>query len=375
MGTYGKPSVIGATHGALAAINGDFSVAPGRPLHPFAEDGALKELGLQNGASFAISQDEQQSFIDTQAVTVQGRNLTAKETFPVAGWNTGRPTGRRIVAFTPYGGSAERPPSDACSARLKPSSKMRFGKDGVGLVRDYKVVRRRCASGAMGMRDGTVVMSANLSGRGAVAIKKLKKRQFVRLTWSFGWAGVMDSIGGMPQLVRDGENIAHTCGSYFCSTNPRTAMGVTADGDILLVTVDGRKRTSVGMTLIALAKYMIDLGAVDAVNLDGGGGSTMWVRGQGVVNDPSDPGGERPVTNAVLILPGTDDAEPPVSGVTGYGRLDPDALSLRPSATLARETMAMALADPGSTGGLLDALADRRSSVRYGRDRARSSLR
>jgi Phosphodiester glycosidase len=360
MGTYAKPSAIGTAHGALAAINGDFTVDPGRPLHPFAEDGSLKELGLQNGASFAISQDETQSFIDTQKVTVKARNMTTKRFFPIVEWNTGDPAGGEVVAFTPYGGSAEQPPSDACSARLKPAGKMKFGKGGVGLVRDYKVARRVCAPAAMAMRPGSVVVSSNTSGNGATAIREMKKRQIVRLTWSFGWPGVMDSIGGMPQLVRASQNIAHTCSSYFCSKNPRTAMGVKADGTILLVTVDGRKSSSVGMTLIQLGKYMLDLGAVDAVNLDGGGGSAMWVAGQGVVNDPSDRSGERPVTNAVLVLPGFDGAEPSVTpALASLGLLDPGSLFAPPVARAqAQATLAMALADPGSTGGLLDALTD-----------------
>ena len=360
MGTYARPSAIGSAHGALAAINGDFTVDPGRPLHPFAEDGSLKELGLQNGASFAISQDETQSFIDTEEVTVKGRNMTTKRFFPVVEWNTGDPTGGEVVAFTPYGGSAEQPPSDACSARLKPAGKMTFGKDGVGLVRDYKVSRRLCAPAAMAMRAGSVVVSADISGNGATAIREMKKRHIVRLTWSFGWPGVLDSIGGMPQLVRNSKNIAHTCSSYFCSKNPRTAMGVKADGAILLVTVDGRKTSSVGMTLIQLGKYMVDLGSVSAVNLDGGGGSAMWVDGQGVVSDPSDRSGERAVTNAVLVLPGTDEAEPGLAGAIGsFGLVDPEALFAPPlSPAQARATMALALADAGSTGGLFEALAN-----------------
>ncbi|HEY6566178.1 MAG TPA: phosphodiester glycosidase family protein [Actinomycetota bacterium] len=360
MGTYARPSSIGSAHGALAAINGDFTVDPGRPLHPFAEDGSLKELGLQGGASFAISQDETQSFIDTEEVTVGGRNLTTKDHFPVAEWNTGPPVGGEVVAFTPYGGSAERPPADACSARLIPAGKMRFGKGGVGLVRDYSVSRRRCAPVAMGMRDGSVVLSADTTGKGATAIKDMKRRRIVRLTWSFGWPGVMDSIGGMPQIVRDGKNIAHTCSSYFCSKNPRTAIGVKANGTILLVTVDGRKGSSVGMTLIQLGKYMRTLGSVSAVNLDGGGGSTMWVDGQGVVNDPSDRSGERAVTNAVLVLPGSDGAEPSIAlGASTFAALDPQMLFAPPlSRVQARATIASALADAGSTGGLLEARAD-----------------
>ena len=51
-------------------------------------------------------------------------------------------------------------------------------------------------------------------------------------------------------------------------------------------------------------------GAVDAANLDGGGSATMWIKGLGVVNHPTDSTGERPVSNALVILPGADTGEP-----------------------------------------------------------------
>ena len=55
---------------------------------------------------------------------------------------------------------------------------------------------------------------------------------------------------------------------------------------------------------------MKSLGAVNAVNLDGGGSATMWIKGLGVVNHPTDSTGERPVSNALVVLPGADLREP-----------------------------------------------------------------
>jgi exopolysaccharide biosynthesis protein len=83
----------------------------------------------------------------------------------------------------------------------------------------------------------------------------------------------------------------------------RTLAGVTEDGRLLLVTVDGRRPGwSVGMTLPEAARLMRSLGARDALNLDGGGSTTMVVRGQ-VVNRPSDRVGERPVSDALYVPP------------------------------------------------------------------------
>ena len=98
------------------------------------------------------------------------------------------------------------------------------------------------------------------------------------------------------------------------------------------------------MTLGGLAREMVSLGAVWAVNLDGGGGSAMWVKGQGLVTRPSD-GSERPVTNALVVLPSADTGEP-----TPVGRVP--ALS----AAAADDAASQASSIPASTGGLLEAL-------------------
>jgi len=114
-------------------------------------------------------------------------------------------------------------------------------------------------------------------------------------------------IGGGPRLVRGGKPAAATdpgiYGAGFADArHPRTAVGVRADGRILLVTVDGRQpERSVGMTIAELTALLLELGAVDAVNMDGGGSTTMVVRGR-VVNGPSDLSGERPVGDALLVF-------------------------------------------------------------------------
>jgi Phosphodiester glycosidase len=91
--------------------------------------------------------------------------------------------------------------------------------------------------------------------------------------------------------------------SFVAGRNPRTLAGVRADGTLLLVTVDGRRPGwSAGMTLREAAGLMRSLGARDALNLGGGGSSTMTIRGK-VVNRPSDRVGERPVSNGLFVMP------------------------------------------------------------------------
>ena len=115
MGRYARTSVLGATRGAVAAVNGDFSVVPGRPLHAFARDGTLLAAGLQNGANFSISQDELSRYVSNGRLSVSGRNLATGKPLDVSGWNRGHPARGEVAAFTRYGGQAERPPAGGCA--------------------------------------------------------------------------------------------------------------------------------------------------------------------------------------------------------------------------------------------------------------------
>jgi len=92
--------------------------------------------------------------------------------------------------------------------------------------------------------------------------------------------------------------------------HPRTAVGIAAGGRrVLLVAVDGRQRPySDGMTLRELAAFFLALGVPVAINLDGGGSTTLVLRDRGgalrIVNRPSDAAGERPVANALAVVGG-----------------------------------------------------------------------
>jgi hypothetical protein len=360
IGDFAGTSQIGAANKAIAAVNGDFSIDPGRPLHPFADDGSLKQSGI-SGTGFAVSQDRSGVFFGNDHLTMTGTNRSIKQSFTVTRWNTGGPGAGEIAGFTNYGGRYEKPRSGGCYARLKVWSKTHWGESEVGVYRDYTVQNRRCGA-PYKVRSGIVVLQSGKHGPGAAVVNAMKKGQDVRLGWSLGWTGVLGSISGMPLLVDQGKNVAPpaSCQSYFCSANPRTAIAQAADGKLMLVTVDGRNRgTSVGMTLNGFAKYLISLGAVTAVNLDGGGGTTMWVNGKGIVNSPSDPWGERPVTSAVLVV-ASDPSEPiPLFGVASRPILGPVAIA---GPALARRAASLDSNDPGSTGGLLEWLASNSSS-------------
>tara|TARA_Y100001968_G_scaffold92788_1_gene83417 strand:- start:3723 stop:5408 length:1686 start_codon:yes stop_codon:yes gene_type:complete len=130
------------------------------------------------------------------------------------------------------------------------------------------------------------------------------------------------AIEGAPALLRNGEVVHNELSegwpwdkqtttarkafnhAWLTRRNPRTAIGETAAGDILLITVDGRQPGySAGMSINEMRRLMAGLGAVNAINLDGGGSTTMVVNDE-VVNSPSSANRTlRNVGNALLIMP------------------------------------------------------------------------
>lgn len=128
-----------------------------------------------------------------------------------------------------------------------------------------------------------------------------------------------EALGGVPQIVVDGVPVA-TYTSRFCSQrHPRSAVGFSEDGrTLILATVDGRSSRSVGATCAELAELMAELGAWQALNLDGGGSTGLYVGGR-IVTSPSD-GAERPVANHLALLFGDEgvDACPPRIGPAAW---------------------------------------------------------
>lgn len=171
-------------------------------------------------------------------------------------------------------------------------------------------------------------------GRNAVGIDEAGNWHFasrgqngweVGARWPDDWPGMVDVMAGGSQLVLDGQVHplvvrATTQGAYLSEDSlyqrtfrrhPRTAIGVTPDRIAVLVTVAGRfPEIAAGMTLHETAELMRRIGCDGALELDGGGSTTMWIAGDpfnGVVNYPTDNGvfdhdGARSLRLAVLVL-------------------------------------------------------------------------
>lgn len=115
------------------------------------------------------------------------------------------------------------------------------------------------------------------------------------------------TTGPILRVAGQDEKLAKS--SFYTNRHPRTAIGETKDGKIILVVVDGRAKESAGMSLEELQSIMRWLGGEYSINLDGGGSSTMYIKGfsdNGVINHPTDNKffdnkGERKVANAILL--------------------------------------------------------------------------
>jgi exopolysaccharide biosynthesis protein len=113
-----------------------------------------------------------------------------------------------------------------------------------------------------------------------------------------------------PLLIHNNEEQELRTNAFNNNRHPRTCACVTNDNNLLLITVDGRNAMAQGMNLHELTYLSKMLNCKDAINLDGGGSSTMYIKGQpfdGVVNYPCDNKqfdhlGERAVSNVFMIL-------------------------------------------------------------------------
>ncbi|MCC6929977.1 MAG: phosphodiester glycosidase family protein [Gemmatimonadaceae bacterium] len=164
--------------------------------------------------------------------------------------------------------------------------------------------------GAMPIPPRGAVLSA--TGDSAIAFVRALARRgtLVRVVAGLGAPpfAPRTSVGGWPRVVLDGANVGVRADSlegtfprFSTARHPRSAIALSRDSTkLMLVVVDGRRAWSVGMSLAELADNLIALGAYQAMNLDGGGSSALWLAGE-VVNFPSDPSGERAVGNALVV--------------------------------------------------------------------------
>lgn len=165
-------------------------------------------------------------------------------------------------------------------------------------IKDNKIISS--SSNPLVIPEGGYVIVAPLRALKPVIDGKKKVEVIINTTPQ--WNNVRHIISGGPYLVKNSEVYVDMTAERLAAIggkNPRTAVGYRADNTLILVTADGRVNQSVGMTLMQLAQLMKSLGCTNAINLDGGGSTVMYVNGQ-VVNNPAFKGGIA-ISNALVL--------------------------------------------------------------------------
>lgn len=289
---------MAARHGALAAVNGGYfrttGVARGEPMSLLDVSGRLLSEPEKGRTALAVADTGgrmQMAIVRVEAkaeLKAGGRAI-----HPVHGLNRPREADEMIV-FTPEFHRTTLTMPDGIEATIV-RNRVTVLADGVGsqpIPRDGLIVSASGASRAW--------VREHLKRGDRVELKTEIK---TRLALSFKPAFM---LGAGPQLLAGGrfvaaEETADFSESLMRARHPRTAIGWRPDGKLVLVVVDGRQPASTGMTIEELAALMRELDCTDAMNLDGGGSTTMVIRNR-IVNRPSDPTGERPVSDALLIV-------------------------------------------------------------------------
>lgn len=283
------------------AINGDFiwkkqplggvvtggvmlrSPAPGRPQAWVTADGALGAGGL----GFSGRVEDRQG-----GVGIDGLNV-----------DRGKDS---VTAYTPDYGRKTPSGSGVADLVARVADPASIGR--LGATAELSLVSLGTKGGKK-IAPGTVVISGR--GRGKAAVQSLWNRRSqvgsaatLRLSTS---PAVSEAIGVNPLVLQSGQPVFPRTGSFITSREPRTLLGWNGAGDVWLITVDGRQSSSKGWSMAEAAAFASRLGATEAVNFDGGGGTTFVVRGT-VVNRVSDEKDDKPsvrrAVNAFTIVSG-----------------------------------------------------------------------
>ncbi|RAK09774.1 stage II sporulation protein [Halanaerobium saccharolyticum] len=276
---------------ALAGVNGGYFHYSGRPLGLLYLNGILVSEPLYKRTSLLIDRNKKLSFAQ---VDWQGEFEIAElsRSFNLSGVNRSVTAGEVIVFNSYYG--ARMPALNAGYYDI--------------VVRSGEILGTETESGIETPipPDGYIIRVGSEKTELINLIPELKGKT-AELKYNFSpdleAKNILHAVGGGPRLLADGE-VKITGGEERFQPDilngraPRTALGLTEDNHLLMLTIDGRQSTlSIGMTLEETAETLKDLGAVEAMNLDGGASARMVIRGF-TMNSPS---AERLISNGVIV--------------------------------------------------------------------------
>lgn len=282
----GRETVLGIAkrYGAEAAVNASYFAASGDILGITRIDNMVAGTTYFKRSAFGLHSDGKPEF---GKIEYDGHVKLGDVTMPVWGVDCERGENSLIIYNSAYG---------------KSTRTNEFGEEYI--IRNGKVAAIDTDGNAGIPSDGYVV---SVHGSSQEAFKGLRVGDPASLSEDMGarWADCPQILGVGPRLLTGGRVNVTASEEEFPSDirvgrAPRSAIGVTKTGNFLLGVVDGRQAESHGLTLTEWAGLMKKMGAVDAINFDGGGSSELVIKGE-IQNSPSD-GKERPVGTALIVV-------------------------------------------------------------------------
>lgn len=272
---------IARKNNSIVAINGTyFKPQTGVPLGTLMINKKMYTGPIYNRVAMGIFDDG----FDMARIELNAQLKTGKTSIKIDNINQPRMLSTYVIVYTPEWGTF---------APASPKYGTQFSISSEGKITSV-------SSQALPIpENGYVVV-----GPADILNKVIKTKHRIELDIKTipNWENVNHIISGGPYLVKNNEvfiDISEQKLNAIGGKNPRTAIGYTQDGNLILVAVDGREGASVGMTLRELAGFMKSIGCTNAMNLDGGGSTVMYVNGR-VVNMPKVKGGIA-LSNALTI--------------------------------------------------------------------------
>lgn len=281
-------------HGANAAINGDFYGGSAVTIGACVAGGRLLRSPHPHRPVFAWGTESfQVARLGWKAqLEINGKKV------PVDALNEICGPDRLIMTTHDVGQAIAEQPSRIVVCRIEegellPQSKLQLE------------VTRIASESTVDVGEAEIVLTGR--GRGAAALSVLKPGTRINLNVNLSgvdWSKHPNAITGGPTLVRNGKTAVDLAESRFKpdfghDRTARSAIGWTKDGRFAMMVIEGRQARSQGVTVKTWAQLLVALGIEDAINLDGGGGTSLALNGQ-VLNKTTD-GAERPIANAVLL--------------------------------------------------------------------------
>ena len=282
----GRQTVSGIARdtNAAAAINASYFASDGVILGVTKIDGTIVGTTYYDRSAFGVMPDG--SFV-FGTVSYSGTVKIDQITLPVSGVNADRGENGLIIYNRAYGRSTETNP---------------YGLEYV--IREGRVAEINTNDSAIPSDGYVVSVHGTAMDAFAAAGTRVGDPTVLREETGAMWDRAVQIVGAGPRLVENGR--VHVTageeqfpGDIRYGRAPRSAVGVTADGKIVFAVVDGRQSHSHGLTLTEFAELLLKFKVQNAINLDGGGSSALYVNGD-VVNAPSD-GSERAVGSALIL--------------------------------------------------------------------------